>query len=110
MIIVFNNLEHLSSILFKLLKDNYMKVNTGKSHLLVSRNVKATTKIDNNYSESEKEQVLLGITVDSNLTFGNLNNNICKSCSLHEYPIKKNNYEIFFNVSAWVLSVNLDVP
>ena len=32
-----NNLEHLSSILFKRLNYNYMKVNTGKSHLLVSR-------------------------------------------------------------------------
>ena len=51
-----NNL-HLSSILFRWLNDNYMKVNTGKSHLLVSGNVRATAKIDNNYTESEKEQV-----------------------------------------------------
>ena len=36
-----------------------MKVNTGKSHLLVSGNVRATAKIDSNYTESEKEQVLL---------------------------------------------------
>ena len=52
---VVNNLEQLSSILFKWLNDNYMKVNTDKSHLLVSRNVRATAKIDNNYIESEKE-------------------------------------------------------
>ena len=43
-----------------------MKVNTGKGHLLVSGNVRATANIDNNYIESEKEQVLLGITIDSN--------------------------------------------
>ena len=61
---VVNNLEHSSSILFKWLNDN-MKVNTGKSHLLVSGNVRATAKIDNNYIESEKEQVLLGMTIDS---------------------------------------------
>ena len=36
---VVNNLEKSSSFLFKWFKDNYMKVNTGKSHLLVSRNV-----------------------------------------------------------------------
>ena len=54
---VVNNLEHSSSILFKWLNDNYMKVNTGKSHLLVSGNVKSKAKIDNNYIESEKEQV-----------------------------------------------------
>ena len=51
---VVNNLEHSSSILFKWLSDNYMKVNTGKSHLLVSGNVRATAKIDSNYIESEK--------------------------------------------------------
>ena len=69
------------SILFKWLTDNYMKVNNGKSHLLASGNVRATAKIDNNYIESEKEQVLLGITIDSNLTFENHINNICKKAS-----------------------------
>ena len=78
---VVNNLEHSSSILFKWLNDNYMKVNTGKSHLLVSGNVRSKAKIDNNYIESEKEQMLLGITIDSNLTFENHINNICKRAS-----------------------------
>ena len=31
--------EHSSSLLFRWLNDNYMKVNTGKNHLLVSGNV-----------------------------------------------------------------------
>ena len=78
---VVNNLEHLSPILFKWLNNNYMKVNTGKSHLLVSGNVRSKAKIDNNYIESEKEQVLLGITIDSNLAFENHINNICKKAS-----------------------------
>ena len=78
---VVNNLGHSSSFLFKRLSDNYMKVNTGKSHLLVSANVRATAKIDNNDTGSEKEQVLLGITIDSNLTFENHINNICKRAS-----------------------------
>ena len=46
-----------------------MNVNTGKSHLLLSGNSRATVAIDNSYIESEDEQVLLGITIDSNLTF-----------------------------------------
>ena len=45
---VINNLEHLSSILFKWLNNNCMKVNTHKSHLLVSRNVRAMANIDSN--------------------------------------------------------------
>ena len=76
--------------------------------------------IDSNYTESKKDQVLLGITIDSNLTFENHINNICKRASqklnalarvapYHEYAEKKNNHEIFCNVSVWVLSVNLDV-
>ena len=66
-----NYADDLSSILFKWLNNNYMKVNTGWSHLLVSWNVRAAAKINNNYIESEKEKVLLGITIDSNLTFEN---------------------------------------
>ena len=58
-----------------------MKVNTGKSHHLVSGNVRTMAKIDSNYIESEKEQVLLRITIDSNLTFENHINNICKRAS-----------------------------
>ena len=78
---VVNNLEYPPSILFKWLNDNYMKVNTGKIHLLVSGNVRATAMIDNSYIKSEKEQVLLGITIDFNLTFENHINNICKKAS-----------------------------
>ena len=62
---VVNNLEQSSAILFEWLNNNYMKVNTGKSHLLLS----VTAAIDNSYIELEDEQVLLGITIDSNLTF-----------------------------------------
>ena len=53
---VVNNLELSSSILFKWLNDNYMKVNTGKIHILVSGNIRSKAKIDNNYIECEKEQ------------------------------------------------------
>ena len=108
-------IEHSSSILFKWLNDNYMKVNTGKSHLLVSGNARSKTKIDNNYIDSEKEQVLLGITIDSNLTFENHINNICKKASQKLNALARvapymNTQQIFCNIPVWVLSVNLDVP
>ena len=41
---VVNNLEQSSTILFEWLNNNYMKVNTGKSHLLLS------ATIDNSYT------------------------------------------------------------
>ena len=58
-----------------------MKVNTGKSHLLPSGNSRAITTIGNSYSESEDEHVLLGTTIDSNLTFENHITNICTKAS-----------------------------
>ena len=75
---VVNNLEQSSTILFKWLNNNYTNVNTGKSHLLLSGNSRATATIDSSYIESEDEQVLLGIIIDSNLTFENHINSICK--------------------------------
>ena len=46
-----------------------MKVNTGKIHQLLSSNSRAAATIVT--IELEDEQVLLGITTDSNLTFEN---------------------------------------
>ena len=74
---VVNNIEQSLTILFEWLNNNYIKVNTGKSHLLPSGNSRATATIDNSYIESEDEQVLLGITIDSNLTLGNHINSSC---------------------------------
>ena len=78
---IVNNLEQSSTILFEWLNNNYMKVNTGKSHLLISGNSGATATTNNSYIESEDEKVLLGITIDSKLTFENHVNSICKNAS-----------------------------
>ena len=55
-----------------------MEVNAGKNRLLLSGNPRGTATIDTSYIESENEQVLLGIAVDSNLTFESYINSICK--------------------------------
>ena len=74
-------LEKSSAILFKWLGNNFMKVNTDKSHLLLSGNTKLASNIDNNTIESEMKQELLGITIDSNPSFEEHVNNICKQAS-----------------------------
>ena len=66
--LVIEELEKSSSIHFKWVQTNHMKVNTDKSHLS-SGNTQLTSNIDNNLIMSEKEQMLLGITIDSNLSF-----------------------------------------
>ena len=60
--------------------NNYIKVNTTKSHLFLSGSSRATATatIGKSFIESEDEQVLLRTTIDSNLTFENHINSICK--------------------------------
>ena len=49
--------------------------------MLLSSNTKLISNIDKNMIESEQEQVILGITIDSNLSFENHINNLCKNAS-----------------------------
>ena len=65
------NLEQPSTILLEWFNNNYMKLYTCKSHLLLSVNLIATAKIGNSYIESKDEQALLGITTHSKLSFEN---------------------------------------
>ena len=58
-----------------------MRANTDKSHLLLSGKNNLTANIDGNVTESEDNQVLLGITIDSNLLFNKHINNLCKKAS-----------------------------
>ena len=78
--LVINDLEETSSILLKWFNNNYMKVNSDKSHLLRSGN-KAITNIDNNRIESEDTHELLGITTISKRTFKTQINELCKKAS-----------------------------
>ena len=78
---VVNNLEQSLRIISEWLNNNCTKVNTGRSHLLFLGSSRATATIDNSYIELKYEQVLLGITIDSNLTFENHINSICKKAS-----------------------------
>ena len=62
---VVEKLEQSSGILLKWLKNNYTKVDMDKSHLLLSRKTQKASKIDGNIIESENNQILLGILIDS---------------------------------------------
>ena len=73
--------EISSSVLFIWLRNNYMKANTEKSHLLLSGSNELTADIYGNDTESEDNQILLGITIGSNLCFNKHINNLCKKAS-----------------------------
>ena len=76
-----DELEISSTILFVGLKNNYMKANTDNSDLLLSGKNYLIADIDRNVIESEDNQVLLGITIDSNPSFIKDINNLCKKAS-----------------------------
>ena len=55
-----------------------MKVNIDKSYLLLSSKNNLTANVDGNVIESEDNQVLLGINIDSNFSFNKHINSLCK--------------------------------
>ena len=58
-----------------------MKANTEKSHLLLPESNKVTANIDGKVIESEDNHILLGITIDSNLSFNKHINFLYKKAS-----------------------------
>ena len=58
-----------------------MKVNADNSYLVLSGNTQMTSNIDNNLITSKKKQLLLSITIDSNLSFEEHISNMCNKTS-----------------------------
>ena len=89
--LVIKEIEHFSEVLFKWFDFNYMKTNSGKSHILFSGNDNVSATIDNHTIISENKNELLGIILDSKLSFEDHINNLCKKGSqkLNVYVLKK---------------------
>ena len=58
-----------------------MQINSGKSHILFSRNDNAGANIDDHIIISEKKNELLGILLDSKPSFKDHINSLCKISS-----------------------------
>ena len=58
-----------------------MKINSGKSHILFSGNANVSANIDKHTIISENKNELLGIVLDSKLSFEDHINNLCKKAS-----------------------------
>ena len=64
--LVIKEIEHFSEVLFKWFNFNYMKINTGKNHMLFSGNDNVSANIDDHTTISENKNELLGIILIQN--------------------------------------------
>ena len=76
------SLEEASKSLFTWFDNNLMKSNVDKCHLLVSSNEKVTIKIGSHEIANTKREKLLGVHVDSGLSFDYHISEICKKANL----------------------------
>ena len=75
---VINALEASSLPLFTWFNNNFMKVNSDKTHIFLSCSEPSTALIDGYFIESNTKEILLGITIDRDLKFVEHVNNLCK--------------------------------
>ena len=66
---VINTIETSSRVLFNWFSDNFMKANSGKSHLLMSGTETTHANVDGSMIKSSQKEILLGINLDSELKF-----------------------------------------
>ena len=79
--LVIEEIEHFSEVLFNWFDFNYMKINSGKSHILFWSNYTVSANIDDHAIVSDNKNELLGIILDSKLSFEDHINNLCKKAS-----------------------------
>ena len=78
---VIQKLELTTSNLFEWFKNNHMKANTDKCHLLVTRDTDVTVKIEEFDVKNSREEKLLGVKIDSKLSFENHVSSLCKKAT-----------------------------
>ena len=79
--LIIKEIEHFSEVLFQYFDFRYVKINTEKSHILFSWNDNASANIDDNTIISGNKNELLGIILDSKLSFKDQIKNLCKKAS-----------------------------
>ena len=78
---VIKNLELTTNNLFEWFKNNQMKVNADKYHLLVTRDTDVTAKIGEFDVKNSREEKLLGVKIDNKLYFESHISSLCKKAS-----------------------------
>ena len=84
-----SNLEKSTNSLLHWFKENDMKANADKCHLLVSSDESCTAKIEDFSIKNRTEEKLLGVKFDSNLSFENHVTSLCKKASQKLHALER---------------------
>ena len=76
-----NKLVESTTNLFQWFTNNHMKANADKCHLLVTGNYEVSANINEFEIESSKKEKLLGISIDTTLSFEHHITSLCKKAS-----------------------------
>ena len=81
--------ESESLILFEWFHDNYLKANSGKSHVMLTTDNKLKINVKGSPISNEKIVKLLGVTVDNKFSFEPHLNLVCKKVSQKLHALAK---------------------
>ena len=76
-----NKLEQRTDNLFQWFRNNHMKANADKCHLLVTGNYKVSANINEFEIESSKKEKLLSTSIDTRVSFEHHITSLCKKAS-----------------------------
>ena len=117
--IVLSQLEHESKILLEWIKNNGLKANPDKFHLLLSEpDESLSIKVGDFDINNSKSQKLLGVTFDNKLSFKEHVSSLCRKASQKIHALsrvckytksKESNYENVCSISFWLLPFSMDV-
>ena len=86
---VIQKLELTTNNLFEWLKNNHMKAKADKCHLLVTRDIDITAKIEELDVKDSRELKLLGAKIDGKLSFKNHVSFLCKKASQKLHALRR---------------------
>ena len=94
---VINNLEKSTNSLLNWFRQNHMKANANKCHLLVSSDKVCTAKIEDFSIENSTKEKLLGVKFDSNLSLEGHVTSLCKKASQKLHALARISYYMDLN-------------
>ena len=86
---VISQLEKSSKSIFEWFKNNGMKANPDKCHLLLSKNENFEANVHENRISNTRFEKLLGVTFDNQLNFYHHISKICKTASNKLHPLAR---------------------